>query len=73
MAGIPPADYYYSFFSMARTGWITKETAEALAELARLRNVLVHRYEELPLDTLHARLSSLPHWRTYLKAVLSRL
>ena len=38
LAGIPPADYYNSFFSMQRTGWIDRETADALARAAGLRN-----------------------------------
>lgn len=72
--GIPPSDYDSSFFSMARTGWIDNETAEALAELARLRNALVHHYEDVPLEKLQARLSaSLKPWRAYLAAVTQRL
>lgn len=74
VAGIPPADYYSSFFSIARTGWIGDDTAQALAELARLRNALVHHYEDVPLKTLHTRLAaSLPYWRAYLKSLVSRL
>ena len=74
IAGIPPSDYYSSFFSMSRAGWLELPTAQALAELARLRNALVHHYEDVPLDTLHSRITlSLPHWRTYLTSVTSRL
>lgn len=74
VAGIPPSDYYSSFFSMERTGWIESQTAQTLAECARLRNALVHHYEDVPLEQLFARLeSSLPYWRNYLQGVLKQI
>lgn len=73
-AGIPPSDYYSSFFSMAQTGWISSELASELAPYTRLRNVLVHRYEELALETLYDEPNrSLSLWREYLRSVVSRL
>jgi uncharacterized protein YutE (UPF0331/DUF86 family) len=74
VAGIPPSDYYSSFFSMERTGWIDNATAQTLAECARLRNALVHHYEDVSLDQLYARIDgSLASWRGYLQRVLGHL
>jgi len=74
VAGIPPSDYYSSFFSLARTGWIDSETASALAPIAQLRNRLVHDYEAVDLSELHRRLQdSLPSWHRYVSSVFDRV
>lgn len=74
VAGIPPSDYYGSFFCLAQAGWIDSETAGALAPLAQLRNRLVHDYEVVGLPGLQEALrASLSHWRAYLQAVHARL
>ncbi len=73
-ANIPPSDYYSSFFSMAQTGWISRELAGRLAPLTRIRNVLVHHYEELDAGTLQETLKgSLADWKDYAGAIQARL
>ena len=70
LAGTPPSDYYSSFFSLASTGWIEPSTARALADWARLRNTLVHRYESVGLDELYMALQKSPEsWSKYLNSV----
>ncbi|MBM3462138.1 MAG: DUF86 domain-containing protein [Armatimonadetes bacterium] len=70
----PPADYYSSFFSLSQAGWLSNDTAQALAPLATLRNRIVHQYEEVELDKLHSDVTaSLPHWRAYLRSVKEKL
>ncbi|MHB2016116.1 MAG: type VII toxin-antitoxin system HepT family RNase toxin [Candidatus Xenobia bacterium] len=74
VAGIPPSDYYSSFFSLHQAGWVDAETAHALALFAGLRNRLVHQYEAVQLPRLFdTAVSALPHWRTYLASVRDRL
>lgn len=74
VAGIPPSDYYSSFFAMASAKWLTQELALNLAEMATLRNTLVHRYERIDLKKLHGKLkASLPLWRAYLAELDKRL
>lgn len=74
VASIPPSDYYSSFFSMSQVGWIDRETAGDLAEMARLRNTLIHLYEEVTIGELHTKLTvALPSWNRYLAAVHTAL
>lgn len=74
VAAIPPSDYYSSFFSMQRTGWIDQETARELAACASLRNRVVHQYEKVQLDELYQVLhDSAPHWREYIRQVREKL
>lgn len=74
VGGIPPSDYYSSFFSMARVGWVTRETADVLAVVARTRNILVHQYEELQLADLYDHvIRTEPAWRAYLASVHENL
>jgi len=73
-SGIPPSDYYSAFFSLARTGWVDSQLCTALAESARLRNAIVHRYEDLSLDRIHAAIHQLaPLWRRYFESLDARL
>ncbi len=73
-AGIPPSDYYSSFFSMAQTGWIGQQLALELAPYTRLRNALVHRYEEVALESFYQELeASLGLWQAYLESVVERI
>jgi len=74
LAGIPPSDYYSSFFSLARTGTITQEQALELSRYARLRNALVHHYEDVRLAELYRAVQAgVPLWKAYLASVLTRL
>lgn len=74
VAGIPPSDYYSSFFSLSQAGWITPATARALASVAGLRNRLVHQYEDVNQERLYdAAVGCIPHWRTYLSSARARL
>jgi uncharacterized protein YutE (UPF0331/DUF86 family) len=74
VGGIPPSDYYSSFFSLSSTGWIDRDTAEALARWARLRNTLVHRYESVGLDELYRELQAIrAPWLHYVKSIRGRL
>lgn len=67
------ADYDASFLSLERKGWIEPATAQALAECARLRNVLAHHNEDLaPSERYGPIRGSLPHWRRYLEAIQVR-
>ncbi|MBI3925599.1 MAG: DUF86 domain-containing protein [Armatimonadetes bacterium] len=74
VAGVPASDYYSSFFSLVSAGWMSSDEATALAEWARVRNALVHRYEDVGLEQLYSDLkASLPAWRGYLGALEGRL
>ncbi|MHB2019662.1 MAG: HepT-like ribonuclease domain-containing protein [Candidatus Xenobia bacterium] len=74
VANIPPSDYYSSFYSMGRTKWVDQDACNALAELARVRNRLVHQYEDVPLEDLHGKLlASLPLWRRYVTGIQDHL
>ncbi len=74
LAGMPPSDYYSSFFSVTHTGWVDAEVARPLAELARVRNVLVHQYEDVDLGVLYHKLTeALPNWRAYAETIGSKL
>ena len=46
-AGKVPADYFDSFVSLGKIGWISKALAEKLAPSSGLRNRLVHLYAEI--------------------------
>jgi uncharacterized protein YutE (UPF0331/DUF86 family)/predicted nucleotidyltransferase len=71
---IPPSDYYSSFYAMAATGWVDQETVHALAEWARIRNALVHRYEEVGLEDLLVQIQKAhPRWRSYVAQVYAEL
>lgn len=71
--GIPPSDYYSSFFALT-PDWLAREVAEELAKLARLRNMLIHQYEDVrPEQVYQASLRSAPLWRSYLQSILSKL
>ena len=71
IAGTPPSDYYSSFFGLVTAGWISQELAVELAEWARVRNALVHRYDTVAAKDFTAMLSQcLRPWRSYLAAVL---
>lgn len=71
--GIPPSDYYSSFFALV-PDWLSRETASGLADAARLRNLLVHQYENVSSAQVHASvLATAPLWRVYLQAVKERL
>lgn len=70
VAGVPASDYYSSFFSLVSAGWMDNERAASLAEWARVRNALVHRYEDVGLDDLYGNLkAALPAWRDYLQTI----
>lgn len=74
VAGIPPSDYYKSFYSMARTGWISSDVANTLALCVNLRNRLVHRYDEVSLSSLYAELErTRPVWRQYVASIYQHL
>ncbi|MCA9796320.1 MAG: DUF86 domain-containing protein [Candidatus Eremiobacteraeota bacterium] len=74
VAGIPPSDYYSSFFSMADSGWVERAVLERLADWARIRNALVHRYEDVALPELWDRLTaSAPDCKSYLDQVQKSL
>jgi uncharacterized protein YutE (UPF0331/DUF86 family) len=71
--GIPPSDYYSSFFALV-PDWLDRETASGLADAARLRNLLVHQYENVSPEQVHASArATAPLWRLYLQAVKERL
>ena len=72
VAGTPPSDYYSSFFGLVTAGWISQDLAVELAEWARLRNALVHRYDTVTTAEFTSMLRQcLQPWRSYL-AALSR-
>lgn len=74
VARIPPSDYYTSFLSMSAAGWIDRDLAVSLAECARVRNALVHRYEEIELPALFRLVQdSAPLWRQYVRSVQEHL
>lgn len=71
--GIPPSDYYSSFFALV-PDWLERETASGLADAARLRSLLVHQYENVSPGQVHASAgATAPLWRRYLQAVQERL
>ncbi|MEW6280164.1 MAG: HepT-like ribonuclease domain-containing protein [Candidatus Eremiobacterota bacterium] len=58
-----PSDYYSSFFALG----LDRDTAGELAEVARLRNMLVHQYEDVRPEQVHqAALHSASLWRVYI-------
>ncbi len=66
--GIPPSDYYSSFFSLK--GDLDDDSLRRLADSARLRNLLVHQYERVELKEVYSTVKeSLPLWREYLERV----
>lgn len=70
---IPPSDYYSSFFSLV-PDWLDRESAGELAKVARLRNMLIHQYEDVrPEQVYQAAKRAAPLWRTYLQAVSQKL
>ncbi|MEW6280440.1 MAG: HepT-like ribonuclease domain-containing protein [Candidatus Eremiobacterota bacterium] len=74
VAGIPPSDYYTSFFSLASARWLEQRLARRLAEMAGLKKRLVHHYDDVDLKKLFRSLKrSLPDWRAYLACVAGRL
>jgi len=74
VGGIPPSDYYSSFFSLSSTGWLDAATAQELATVAGLRNRLVHQYEDIELPRLYqATKKSVRHWRRYVTSILRNL
>jgi uncharacterized protein YutE (UPF0331/DUF86 family)/predicted nucleotidyltransferase len=73
-AGIPPSDYYSSFFSAADAGAIDRSLAMKLADVARLRNVVIHAYEKIDVGATYERLkASLSLWDQYAEGILRRL
>lgn len=73
-AGIPPSDYYSSFFSASRAGWLEHSLAEQLASLVSLRNQLVHAYQNVDVGSVYDRVcGSIAAWERYVEAVLDRL
>ena len=74
VAKIPPSDYYSSFHSMAAAGWLEREVAVRLSNLAGLLNRLVHQYEDIRLPRLYKACSdSLGDWDRYLATVSQHL
>lgn len=66
--GIPPSDYYSSFFALQ--GDLDGELLRRLADCARLRNLLVHQYEKVGLEEVYATVrDTLPLWRDYVAGV----
>lgn len=66
--GIPPSDYYSSFFALK--GLLEDEKLRRLADSARLRNLLVHQYERVELTDVYATVrDTLPLWRDYLDKI----
>jgi len=73
-AGIAPTDYYSSFFALVSAGWLDNDTARSLAEIAALRNVIIHQYQRINLKDLYCTIGeSLSAWRRYAEQVASRL
>lgn len=73
-AGIPPSDYYSSFFSLQRSGWIDQTTAQALGQQALLRDLLVHQYAKVQLPKLYLDTrNALKHWKAYVGSVRRKL
>lgn len=71
VAGIPPSDYYSSFFSMVSAGWLSQELALELAEYARIRNTLC---DSISLDEIYKHMQGcLTPWTGYLARVNERL
>lgn len=74
VARIPPSDYYSSFHSLAAAGWLDKEVALRLSNLAGLGNRLVHQYEDIRLPRLYkACRESIVDWERYLVTVNEKL
>ena len=60
--GIPPSDYYSSFFALK--GLLEDEKLRRLADSARFSNLLVHQYEKVDLKEVYATVrETLPLWR----------
>lgn len=73
LKGIPPSDYYSSFFALA-PDYLDRELLTELARLARLRNLLVHQYEDVqPFQVYAACRKAAPLWRAYLEGITRRL
>ncbi|MBT9587244.1 hypothetical protein IV102_28130 [bacterium] len=54
--------------------WMDRDVATELARLARLRNMLIHQYEDiLPAQVYQASLRAAPLWRTYLERISEKL
>ncbi|MCE7872861.1 DUF86 domain-containing protein [bacterium CPR1] len=71
--GIPPSDDDSSFFALI-PDWLNRETATELATATRLRNLLVHQYEEVSPEQVHAAsVRCAPLWKAYIEAVTNRL
>ena len=74
LARTPASDYYSSFFSLVTVGWISQDLAVELAEWARLRNALVHRYDTVKAKEFVKMLQGcLKPWRDYLGAIAQHL
>ncbi|MGE0493789.1 MAG: HepT-like ribonuclease domain-containing protein [Vulcanimicrobiota bacterium] len=66
--GIPPSDYYSSFFALK--GLLGDAKLRRLADSARLRDLLVHQYEKVDLKEVYATVrETLPLWRDYIDKI----
>jgi uncharacterized protein YutE (UPF0331/DUF86 family) len=66
---IPPSDDYSSFFALV-PDWLDRDIASELAAVAKLRNMLVHQYEDLEARQIYEIAEkSASLWRLYLEAV----
>ena len=71
--GIPPSDYYSSFFALV-PDWLDRDLATELAKLARLRDMLIHQYENVhPHQVYAAVVRGAPLWRAYLKLISEKI
>jgi hypothetical protein len=53
--------------------WLGLDLAQELARLARLRNMLIHQYEDVrPEQVYESSARSAPLWRQYLEAILQK-
>ncbi|HEY4001600.1 MAG TPA: HepT-like ribonuclease domain-containing protein [Candidatus Xenobia bacterium] len=74
VAGIPPSDYYSSFFSVVQAGWLESRVAAKLTPLCQLRNLIVHQYERVRPVQLHQTLQDTrASWQAYVQGIHDKL
>lgn len=71
--GLHRAEEYSQYFkTLGREGVIDAGLAESLADMAKFRNLIVHRYAEIELEKVYNLLSkNLDDFREYAKQVLA--
>ena len=73
----PPRDYYESFVQLAPLGVLPPAFASRIAACAGLRNRIVHEYDEIDPERVHAALQvaavEIPEYLTFVHRYLEQL